>query len=263
MKKCLILLIAFIIACFCGCNNQPQKMTSKSLFDGDHIIKDAVTDADGNSYDAVKLGEQIWMKTNLKYKGSLSKFGPDALSDAACYFEGSNGEIYYNGRAVISGVCPDGWHVPTENDWNKLERYCMTKPEYKSGISDTYIAKALADSVGWKYYLRPEPEDSNNIAYNPLTTNNATGFSARGKGHALGYDDGNFYFEYEDGERAYFWCSDFSDESHKKLLFRALSYVEPFLGHYELFDYYDDLTFQVNSFEIDNTGLSVRCVKNN
>ena len=220
----LILTFAFS---FSSCNNTPYSQKGKQISEfiekkGDHVIKNAVKDIDGNSYDAVKLGN----------------------------------------HAALNELCPKGWHVPSCAEWDELERYCMRTPKYKCGNSDTYIAKALADSIGWKYYIHPEPCEYNNIAYNPLTTNNATGFSARGCGIAHGYDNKEVYFDYEEGERAYFWTSDLEgDPADDKMCFRVLMAEEAILGHGEYVSLGD---WQINttSYEISNYGLSVRCVKN-
>lgn len=261
----ILILVGLILASgfiFIGCKNQSSDSKNSSFFEkGDHIIKNAVKDIDGNSYDAVKLGNQVWMAENLRTKGSLHEYRENTGYDV-CYFSGDNGEIYYNGVAALNELCPKGWHVPSGAEWDELERYCMRTPQYKCGNSDTYIAKALADSIGWKYYIHPESYEYNDIAYNPLTTNNATGFSARGYGIAHGYDNKDVYFDYEDGERAYFWTSDLEgDPADDKMCFRVLMAEEAILGHGEYVSLGD---WQINttSYEIGDYGLSVRCVKN-
>lgn len=104
------------------------------------IEKDAVTDIDGNVYDAVTLGDQTWMTENLK----TSKYRngdpiPTGLNDDdwsntsdgahAVYDENSsNNATYgklYNWYTVIDNrnLCPDGWHVPTDAEWSALVDY--------------------------------------------------------------------------------------------------------------------------------------------
>lgn len=63
MKKGLIILVVIMFALsFCGCNsNSPEKAMTK---EGDRVIENVVKDIDGNTYDAVKLGNQVWMKSN-------------------------------------------------------------------------------------------------------------------------------------------------------------------------------------------------------
>ncbi|MBN1598550.1 MAG: fibrobacter succinogenes major paralogous domain-containing protein [Bacteroidales bacterium] len=97
-----------------------------------------VTDADGNIYDLVFIDAQVWMAENLK----TTKFrdGTDiplveesdpwiALSAPGyCWYgndEATNGDTYgalYNWYAVADpkGLCPAGFHVPTDDDWTTL-----------------------------------------------------------------------------------------------------------------------------------------------
>lgn len=70
------------------------------------------------------------------------------------------------------GVCPEGWHVPSNAEWNALVNYVKTKEEYQCGNVPTKVAKAFASTVGWA---------SNSTACNvgnDMGSNNATGFCA-------------------------------------------------------------------------------------
>lgn len=125
MKKFILFLIAgtlFISAC---------KKSS--------TIDNTVKDIDGNVYDTVKIGTQVWMKQNLKtthYKdGSLITTN---LSDGdwlinttgACAIydnNGANNTTYgklYNFYAVNTGLlAPAGWHVATDAEFTTLVNY--------------------------------------------------------------------------------------------------------------------------------------------
>jgi uncharacterized protein (TIGR02145 family) len=95
-----------------------------------------VSDIDGNEYNVVKIGNQCWMQENLK----TSKYNdgtsiPTGLSDVA-WEATTNGAfaIYdnvvdnnttygklYNWFAVNTGkLCPDGWHIPSDEEWIEL-----------------------------------------------------------------------------------------------------------------------------------------------
>ncbi len=99
-----------------------------------------VTDIDGNVYNTVTIGTQVWMKENLKV--SKYKNGdviPTNLDSAAWYTtpsgafaiynnDAANNTIYgklYNWYAVADprGLCPAGWHVPSDAEWTTLENF--------------------------------------------------------------------------------------------------------------------------------------------
>ncbi len=112
------------------------------------IVPGTVTDVDGNEYETVLIGDQLWMAENLrttKYRdGSEIAFG---LSDTewaeteegayAVYphelVEGISSETemidmygkLYNYWTIEDerGLCPEGWRVPTADDYDALDAY--------------------------------------------------------------------------------------------------------------------------------------------
>jgi uncharacterized protein (TIGR02145 family) len=99
-----------------------------------------VTDIDGNVYNVVSIGNQCWMKENLKtthYKNGAAI--PSNLSDAQWQATTSgasadynndptNTAVYgklYNWYAVADpqGLCPTNWHVPTDAEFDTLFNY--------------------------------------------------------------------------------------------------------------------------------------------
>eukprot|EP00825_Cyclidium_porcatum_P010076 TRINITY_DN15162_c0_g1_i1.p1 TRINITY_DN15162_c0_g1~~TRINITY_DN15162_c0_g1_i1.p1 ORF type:complete len:564 (+),score=55.59 TRINITY_DN15162_c0_g1_i1:400-2091(+) len=100
-----------------------------------------VTDYDGNVYDTIHIGTQIWMKQNLKtthYKNGTAITYPGANNTAwqnntngAYAWYNNNEATYkntygalYNWYAVNTGMlCPTGWHVPTDAEWTTLTTY--------------------------------------------------------------------------------------------------------------------------------------------
>jgi uncharacterized protein (TIGR02145 family) len=97
------------------------------------------TDGDGNEYDTVAIGTQVWLAENLKttkYNNGVSiplvtdnTQWASMTSAAFCWY--SNNQDYkedygalYNSYAVNSNIlCPVGWHVPTQEEWKSLINY--------------------------------------------------------------------------------------------------------------------------------------------
>lgn len=231
--------------------------TRENVRDG-RVIRNAVTDIDGNHYDAVKIGDQVWMQSNLRttrfrdgsaireigendplfYEPNYTKPTP---RQAPTYDEITHG-LYYNWVAMddTRGLCPKGWHVPSAAEWDKLAMYVLNKSEYvcpdcpeDAGSDDGIypcIAKSLASTAGWE-----ETDEPCTPGCNP-NENNATGFTAVPAG-----DDDWCGF----GESAFFWIKGHPDGGFCTF---EISYE----GHAALF--WNDLP---GGF------LNVRCVRDN
>lgn len=125
-----------------------------------------VQDADGNIYNTVKIGNQVWMVENLKTTkyndGTVipnitdnSEWG-SLTTGAYCNFNSleSNADIYgrlYNWYAVNTGkLAPAGWHVPTDNDWTILQDYLIDNGyNYDGTNEENKIAKSLCAKTNW------------------------------------------------------------------------------------------------------------------
>ena len=213
-----------------------------------------ITDFDGNVYRTVKLGNQVWMAENLRTTryadGTPIPLGTEAsFTTAYRYYPDDNSAnvsdygYLYNWAAVmngsasseanpsgVQGICPDGWHVPSDAEWDELENYVSSQNQYVCNDIN-YIAKALASEVGWN-----SSTDNCDVGNNPIA-NNATGFSARPAGYYNG-----FYFSF--GANAIFWST--TQNNSDDAYFRALNY-----NHADVYRYYDT----------KYVGYSVRCVR--
>jgi len=95
---------------------------------------DTLTDPrDGNKYRIVKVQEKWWMAENLRYgteiptsqlpgnNGIVEMYtyrGPYSSDPETCvyhWFEAMNYQV-----KEMQGICPDGWHIPSSQEWNKL-----------------------------------------------------------------------------------------------------------------------------------------------
>jgi uncharacterized protein (TIGR02145 family) len=95
-----------------------------------------VTDAEGNVYGTVKIGNQWWMSENLNIgvmisgnvaaenNGDIEKYCYNDLEENCNHYGGlySWDELMaYSTQEGAQGICPDGWHVPTDEEVKQLE----------------------------------------------------------------------------------------------------------------------------------------------
>jgi uncharacterized protein (TIGR02145 family) len=199
-----------------------------------------VDERDNQEYTTMQIGTQCWMAENLNIgtmiqgtsnqinNGTIEKYCYDN-STANCDVYGGlyqwNEMMQYVTTPGVKGICPDGWHVPTDAEYCTLTQFI--DPTVNCGVTGwngTDVGTKMKSTTGW---------------YEGGNGTNASGFTAL-PGGARDYSSGSFYFLTYDGN---FWCS---SESGSNAWLRRLCYLDAQVSRYSLNWSY---------------GFSVRCVR--
>lgn len=136
---------------------------------------------DGNVYGYLKIGTYTWMAENLRYYFNTDSYCDSYLS-CNSYLKRQQDTVYYYkvGLTYSSGqkkkACPDGWHLPSNDEWNDL-------------LASVSTGDLLARDGVW-----------NNVMMSPT---NASGFTM-----VATNKDYNGYQQAGSGNEAQFWSSD-------------------------------------------------------
>ena len=177
----------------------------------------------GKTYNTIAIKNQCWMKKNLNVGtriNGIQEQNNNGIIEKYCYNDlesncNTYGGLYqwnemmqYTTMQGAQGICPTGWHLPTDAEW-------------------TALANAL-----------PSPDKGSRLAGNePLWTNGAldqsayfgtSGFAALPAGYR--YTAGSFFLQ---GGYAYFWSS--TENGTLNAWFRSLYY-----NNTDIYQYYDN-----------------------
>ncbi len=158
-----------------------------------------MSDYDGNTYWTIQIGSQNWMAENLKV-AHFPDGDPIPLLDsndewdgmgdwgqAYCWYgnDASNGDIYgalYSWAAAtnltplsdpnpgkIQGVCPDGWHLPSDDEWKELEMYLgMSQEQADSTFTRGTNEGGKLKASGTLHWESPNAGASDESGFNAL-----------------------------------------------------------------------------------------------
>ncbi|MCD4665088.1 MAG: hypothetical protein K8R68_07435 [Bacteroidales bacterium] len=214
---------------------QSQKIEGIATLPCGYLFTD---DRDGNQYETVEIGNQCWMKENLAYLPDVSPPSNGSQTSSYHYVYGYEGSsvseakatsnyqdygVLYNWPAALT-ACPDGWHLPSDDEWTILT-------DYLGGQS---VAGGKMKST------RTEPDPHPRWNSPNTGANNSSGFSGL-PGGLRNYYDGSFS---DVGYYGYWWSS--TEYSSSNAWLRILYYDN------------DDASSYYNSKEY---GFSVRCLR--
>lgn len=193
---------------------------------------ETVSDFDGNIYNTVTIGSQIWLNENLK---SLHYSDGSEITEVWAYDDNEtfaaiygrlyswNGAMNYSTTEKAQGVCPNGWHIPSDDEWTELGRF----------LGGNNIAGGKLKETGNEHWQEP----------NTGATNESE-FTALGAGE---YDDTHYQLL---NEFAVFWSS--TETSATKCKYRYLSYEDAELHTY---NYYKDFRYSVRCLNNSTVGF--------
>lgn len=147
-----------------------------------------VDERDGHVYKTVKIGNQIWFAENFAYITTNTLYPTTEKSSFSPYtyvygYEGENvkeakatdsykkyGALY--NRQAANDLCPEGWHLPTEEEWKELELYIgMTQEQVDDLYNQGSMANKLKGLETWTDFSAANDGDVEE-------GNNETGFNA-------------------------------------------------------------------------------------
>jgi uncharacterized protein (TIGR02145 family) len=206
-----------------------------------------LTDVEGNVYRAVRIGNQCWMAENLRTGTYRNGIGiPNVIngtswmqmtSAGCCSLENNtsndavHGKIYNGFVAANPNICPFGWHMPTDAEWQQLELALGMLPGQVSQTGE----RGAAQNVGGKLKSASLWTNPNNGA------TDAVGFAGVSTGFRTYVFDGGFYSL---GTGAYWWSS--TTDGSGGYWSRSLANITTSIGR---------------NLILDRMGYCIRCVQ--
>ena len=203
----------------------------------------SVTDQDGNTYDYLTYGDQVWTVENAEMVTYRDGTPIPEVTDPTQWNNLTTGAwSYYNNDPTkprlynwyaVMGIhdtdpnspnkefAPQGWHVPSDDEWTTLENHLIANGyNYDGTTTGNKIAKAMASKTGWV------SSTDTGVIGNDQSLNNDSGFNAFPEGYRLSF--GSFY---DEGTNAVFWSS--TEINANSAWFRLLIYYSSDLSRYD------------------------------
>jgi len=134
-----------------------------------------VSDVDGNTYSTIQIGTQWWMAENLrttKYRDNTpiprvtgSTAWKDLTTPAYCWFSWDSltnkipyGALYNWYSVATKKICPTGWHVPEDSDWETFGIY----------IGGEEVAGAKMKEAGTTHWMSPNTGATDELGFTAL-----------------------------------------------------------------------------------------------
>ncbi len=212
-----------------------------------NVICGTFTDPrDGYTYKTIKIGKQIWFAENLRYLPKINDgynvydyHGSDLFIARRFKNFIEYGALYDHSAALAA--CPQGWHIPSDEEWNELEKYLgsISEGEIRNVFYTDVMAVPHSGNCGSKLVnntsLWKNGELINNI-------NNPIGFSALPGGWRT------YHGKYENiRENAFWWTATMEDKPGAFYIYRSICFKDKGIG-------------RKNAHK--SCCFSVRCVKN-
>jgi uncharacterized protein (TIGR02145 family) len=158
---------------------------------------------DGKIYKTVKIGEQVWMAENLNYEAPWSKCYNDSIFYCDKYgrlydwaaamsllFSCNSSTCSSHVNTKHKGICPKGWHLPSDAEWDKLLLYVDGDKSTESPHSKT-AGEYLKSKEGWNDYKGKSGNGEDKFGFSALPG---------------GYSDSGGYFS-DAGHIGHWWSA--------------------------------------------------------
>ena len=227
----------------------PSGSSVSGIEESEKIFED---ERDGEKYYVQDIGDLQWFTQNLRYAGDTANVNPalrDTLGSAYQHSEKISlifGRLYSWNDATggktgsglaggPQGACPEGWSVPTKEDWLNLANAVSSQKiedynDYWEGVGEALSAKIkLNEESMWPY--SPDNLHKNTFGWNGIPSGNSK-------------DD---YQDFENIAKYGMWWTAAESDGGKYGCYRYM--------------YYNNSYFIPHQIDKNAYGMSVRCVK--